>query len=268
LSIFYFELLGAAFDSIPSMRWKRLGVGRLVALAVLACTMTVLIVPAQALGDGMPRWAVCANSTEAADLSTPHLAASPASGATVPTGTPVTLSVKAFSGEADYTLTFSVASSSALLSTPDIDSGPGSLQPGTSLYAFTSTKATATPRTIYWDASFTFTPEDCESPSMFTTPVRTLVVVPSEAELAAAKRQQQEAAVKNKQEEETATKKKQQEEALAGTGDVSKPKVKSLNRTQRLAAALEGCHQKGRKQRMVCERRARRAYGPLHSKQK
>ena len=47
---------------------------------------------------------------------------------------------------------------------------------------------------------------------------------------------------------------------------MSKPKVKSLTRAQRLAAALEACHKKGRKQRMVCERRARRAYGPLHKK--
>ena len=51
-----------------------------------------------------------------------------------------------------------------------------------------------------------------------------------------------------------------------GTGSVSKPNVKALTRAQRLAAALEACHKKGRKHRMVCERRARRAYGPLHKK--
>jgi hypothetical protein len=100
---------------------------------------------------------VCFNNTEAAELSTPHLAASPASGATAPAGAPVTFSGKAFSGGSDYALTFSVASSPTLLSTPDIDSGPGSLQPGTSTYTFTSTKATAVPGTIYWAASGTGT---------------------------------------------------------------------------------------------------------------
>jgi hypothetical protein len=156
---------------ISSMRWKRLGVGQLVALGGLGCAITVPAVPVHALG--MPPWLVCADSKEAAELSVPHIALpAPPNGATVLAGTPVT-----FSGEYGHALTFSVASSPALLSSPDIDSGLGSLQPGTSLYTFTSTKATAIPRTIYWAASFTFTPEDCESPSTFTTPVRTLTVV-------------------------------------------------------------------------------------------
>jgi len=197
----------------------------------------------------MPLWAICADSTEAAELSTPHLTASPANGATVQASTPVTFSVKAFSGESDYALTFSVASSPALLSTPDIDSGLGSLQPGTSLYTFTSTKATATPGTIYWAASFTFTPEDCEKPTTFTTPAHTLTVISPPPTAA-----------------ETAAKKKREEEAPAGTGSVSKPETKSLTRAGRLAVAVEACHKKGRRQRMVCERRARRAYGPLHKK--
>jgi len=79
---------------------------------------------------------------------------------------------------------------------------------------FTSTKATATLGTIYWTASFTLTPGECESPSTFTTPVRTLVVAPSAAELAAAKRHQEEVAAK-KLEEEAAAKK--EEEAAAGS---------------------------------------------------
>jgi hypothetical protein len=244
-----------AYKGAGSRRW----VGLLVALGALACAMTVLAVPTQALGDGMPPWAICADSTEAAELSTPHLTASPANGATVQASTPVTFSVKSFSGESDYALTFSVASSPALLSTPDIDSGPGSLQTGTSLYTFTSTKATATPRTIYWAASFTFTPEDCEKPTTFTTPARTLTVVSPPSTAA-------EAAAKKHQEEEAEAKKKREEEAPVGTGSVSKPKVKLLTLTQRLTAALEACRKKGRKQRAVCERRARRAYGPLHRK--
>jgi hypothetical protein len=57
----------------------------------------------------------------------------------------------------------------------------------------------------------TFTPEDCETPSTFTTPVRTLVVAPSEAELAA--RKQQEEAAAKKQQEEQVTKRKAEAEA-------------------------------------------------------
>jgi hypothetical protein len=114
------------------------------------------------------------------------------------------------------TLTFSVASSQALLSSPDIDVGMGTRSGA--FDRFTSAKAAAAPRTIYWTASFTLTPEDCESPSTFTTPVHTLVVVPSEMELAAAKRLQEEEAAKKKLEEEAAAKKKEAE--IAATGGV------------------------------------------------
>jgi len=152
---------------------RRFSVGRLVALAALACAMMVAAIPVQALATGMPPWLVCANSKAAAELSAQHTTLpGPANGAAVLAGAPVT-----FSGEYGHALTFSVASSPALLSSPDIDSGRGSLQPGTSLYMFTSTKATATPRTIYWAASFTFTPQDCEGPSTFTTSARTLTVL-------------------------------------------------------------------------------------------
>jgi hypothetical protein len=165
---------------------KQSNVGWFVVLGALCCSITIAFISVQASAAGMPPWAICANNTEAAKLSTPHLAASPASGATVPAGTPLNLSVKSFSGESDHALTFSVASSPALLSSPDIDGGPGSLQPGTSSYTFTSTKATMMPGVIYWAASFTFTPGDCESPSTFTTPVRTLTVVsPSPSSTAA-----------------------------------------------------------------------------------
>jgi hypothetical protein len=121
----------------------------------------------------------------------------PANGSTVPAGTPVT-----FSGESTNALTFDIASSEALLASalpsPDIDSGLGS-QSGAH-YEFTSTKATAAPRTIYWRASFTFTPEDCETPATFFTPVQTLIVTQSEAERAAAKRQQEAEAAERERE--------------------------------------------------------------------
>lgn len=173
-------------------------------------------VPAQAFTVPTPPWAICAGSTTAAEGGAQHTLLGPPNGATVTAGTPVT-----FFGESspNHGLTFSVASSPALLSSPDIDGGLGTLQPGPSwVYAFTSTKAAATPRTIYWEASFTFTPEDCEGPATFTTPVYTLIVVPTEAELAAIKRQQEEAATKKKIDEEvTAKKKREAEEAEATT---------------------------------------------------
>jgi hypothetical protein len=188
----------------------------LATLAVSACALASLASPAYAPGYVAPppsRSSICFSGQLADEDVARAMHLEPASGATVPAGTPIT-----FSGESNHVLTFSVASSEALLSSPDIDSGTGS-QSG-AFSRFTSAKATATPRTIYWTASFTLTPEDCESPSTFTTPVHTLLVVPSEAELAAAKRQQEEAAAKKRSEEEAATKKKREEEAAAPTGSV------------------------------------------------
>jgi hypothetical protein len=180
-------------------------------LVVSACTIVVLAIPALALGSEKPApWSICTSGQEAAESATQAMHLEPANGATVPAGTPVT-----FAAETQQALTFSVASSEALLSGPDIDSGMGS-QSG-AFYKFTSAKASAAPRTIYWRASFTFTPADCESPSTFTTPVHTLIVTTSEAELATAKRQQEEAAAKKKLEEEAAVKKKEEEAAAAGS---------------------------------------------------
>jgi len=101
-------------------------------------------------------------------------------------------------------VTFAIASSPALLSSPDIDSGLGTAQPeslssGPPLsytYTFTSTKATATPGTIYWDASFSNTTlAECsgQSPATYTTPARTLTVLPPITEEAAGKKKQEEA---------------------------------------------------------------------------
>lgn len=150
-----------------------------------------------------PPWAICGSARQAAQTVTQAMRLEPANGATAQAGAPVT-----FSGESNQALTFSVASAQALLSSPDIDGGMG-LQSGT-FYKWTSAKATATPRTIYWTASLTFTPEGCESPSTFTTPVHRLVVTSSEAELAAEKQQQEEVAKKKLAEEAAA---KKQEEA-------------------------------------------------------
>ena len=91
-----------------------------------------------------------------------------------------------FSAASESPLTFAVASSAAALSSPDIDSGIGLVQPespsaGPPTYTFTSTKATTTPRTIYWDVSFS----DADipacaglTPQIHTTPADTLTVLP------------------------------------------------------------------------------------------
>jgi hypothetical protein len=147
---------------------RRSSVGSLAAACAVGYAMMIPAVPAQAFAP----WLECANekiSEETLARLTPL--SGPANGAAVLAGTPLTLS-----GESSYALTFSVSSLPALLSSPDIDSGPGLLQPGTHSYTFTSTKAAATPRTIYWAASFTVTLKGCEGPSTFMTPVRTLTV--------------------------------------------------------------------------------------------
>lgn len=185
------------------------GIGAL-ALVVSACAITALASVAYAFEYGTSHELACIANQRGAEVVAREMSLEPANDATVTAGTPVT-----FSGEPKHALTFNVASSPALLSDPDIDSGAGS-QSG-SFYEFTSTKASATPRTIYWTASFTFTPEDCESPSTFTSPVHTLIVVPSEAELAAAKKLQEEEAAKKKLAEEAAAKNREVEAAAAGS---------------------------------------------------
>jgi hypothetical protein len=106
---------------------------------------------------------------------------SPADGATVQAGNPIT-----FVGESGggMPLSFEVASSPSVLASPDIDSGLGSLQPvpGTSSpqYAFTSTQAAATPRTIYWAVSISESLPPCPEPvHTYTTPARALTVLPA-----------------------------------------------------------------------------------------
>ena len=107
---------------------------------------------------------------------------SPANGATVQAGEPAT-----FSGYASVPVTFNVASSSSLLSSPDIDMGLGSAQSqpsGAPLYTFTSLKASANAVTVYWDASIsTASVAECEglTPTNDATEPRTLTVMPAPA---------------------------------------------------------------------------------------
>jgi hypothetical protein len=105
----------------------------------------------------------------------------PSNETTVQAGRAVT-----FSGYSEAPLTFAVASSAALLSSPDIESTLASEQPqpsGGPLYSLTSTKASATPGTVYWDASFSndTLPECAEFRTTLTTKARTLMVLPAPA---------------------------------------------------------------------------------------
>jgi hypothetical protein len=189
---------------------RRVGLVWLVTLALSACAIMTAVSPAMALEPS--KVSICESGTLAAEGATRSLHLEPTNGARVPAGTPVVFSVESL---LDHTPTFSVASSPALLSSPDIDSGTG-VQSG-AFYKFTSTKASAVPRILYWTVSFTFTVEDCEGPSIFTTPVQTLTVAPTEAELVAGKQRQEEEAANKKSQEEATAKKKSEETAASGS---------------------------------------------------
>jgi hypothetical protein len=133
---------------------------------------------------GLEKWVICANEVQSLELFAKYTKLdSPAEGATVQVGSPVT-----FVGESGggYPLSFEVASSPSALASPDIDSGLGSRLPATgtpsSQFAFTSTKAAATPRTIYWAVSFSVSMPECPKPVYtYTTPARALTVVPEQS---------------------------------------------------------------------------------------
>jgi hypothetical protein len=171
------------------------------------CVVIGHVLPAQAYTAEFQPWAICSaeeRSNQIAEERAELL--SPSEGAMEEAGTSVVFSAR--SGGASP-MNFMVASSPALLSSPDIDSGPGSLLLPENLaeYSFTSTKAAAVPRTIYWTASFTRVLADCEGPPVtFTLPARTLTVLPSPAEEAAAAKKREEAVAKEKAEEEAAKK--------------------------------------------------------------
>jgi hypothetical protein len=147
----------------------------LVTLGALGCAMTVLSVPAQGYTVGPPSPALICAGAVVANEAVLEARLGPSEGASVQAGTSVT-----FSGYSGAPVTFAVASSAALLSSPDIDSGLGSAQPE-NLFTFMSTKATAAAGTVYWDASFsTATLKGCEgvTPGTYTTKARTITVLP------------------------------------------------------------------------------------------
>lgn len=99
-------------------------------------------------------------------------------------------STASFSAHSGVPLTFSIASSPALLASPNLDSGLATAQPPANptehdvAYSFSSSKATVIAGVVYWDASFS----DGSIPacaalspaptSVTTTPVRALTVTP------------------------------------------------------------------------------------------
>jgi hypothetical protein len=86
----------------------------------------------------------------------------------------------ALSSESETQLRLNVASSEAGLARPDIDSGAGTAGPGTDTtrWTFNSTKATARPGTVYWDASFTRPLPSCGGGiETFRTGARALQVI-------------------------------------------------------------------------------------------
>lgn len=155
------------------MRRGWLTVGAIGTLAFLASAL-----PASGYTPPELPWANCsgaigANSTviEARDL--------PEEGASVMAGTQVT-----FSTASVAPVTFSVASSPALLATPDIDRGLAQPRPeeGIHMQAFTSSRAALTPGTVYWQASFSAEEvPGCAGilSGFITSPVRTLTVEPA-----------------------------------------------------------------------------------------
>jgi hypothetical protein len=154
----------------------------LASLGALGWLVMGSVDPAQGYTNGPPSPALLCALAGEGQFDELKGTLAPYEGTTVTMGTPVT-----FSGDSPSPVTFAVASSPALLSHPDIDGGPGSAEPTSSrppptyAYTFTSTKATATPRVVYWDASFSNADiAECSGQPLriYTTPVQVLTVVP------------------------------------------------------------------------------------------
>jgi hypothetical protein len=162
---------------------------RLVALTLLAWLATVGLLPvrAHAAIPENPEGGCQAQASSSFDVMESWLG--PPSGTTVTADSPVT-----FSTHSETPLTIAVASSPGLISSPDIDSGtmsrvPFTEEPGpqTSFtYTYTSTVATNTPGTVYWQATTSSAYiEPCASfaPYLYRTDIRTLRIFPKPVEV-------------------------------------------------------------------------------------
>jgi hypothetical protein len=130
----------------------RLGAHTLGVCAAVVLSAAVGCTAAVAYTAETPPWVACTLESSARQRLL-ESAIAPADAAEVKQGTPLVLTARS-----DVPLTFAVASTAALLSAPDLDTGAGtpSAQPGYELptYTFTSTNATQAPRVLYWQVSF------------------------------------------------------------------------------------------------------------------
>jgi hypothetical protein len=153
-------------------RWTLIGAA--TAAAVLALTVGA----GQAAADvPIPPYLPCALDS-AANLATLEASLLPAPGASTAAGATVT-----FSGLSSQPVDFAVASSAGAIAAPDVDGGPGSIQGAPAgafeTWAFASTKAAATTRTVFWGASFSDAAvPSCagQTPVTYTTKARELTV--------------------------------------------------------------------------------------------
>jgi hypothetical protein len=154
--------------------------GPLIVGALGTLTFLGSVVPASGYTPPELSWANCSGNI-ASNLTVIEARALPEAGAKVVAGTQVT-----FSTPSDAPVTFFVASSPALLASPNIDQGlaqPLSSEGGTThMQVFTSSNAASTPGTVYWQASFSA----AEVPGcagvlsgLITSPPRTLAVEPA-----------------------------------------------------------------------------------------
>jgi hypothetical protein len=157
------------------VRRGSLHTGVLATLICLAC----VVAPASGYVPPELPWANCSGDI-AAHETVLEARALPEEGAKVVAGTPVT-----FSAPSVTPVTFAVASSPALLASPNIDQGLGQPLPSENeehMQVFTSSKATSTPGTVYWQVSFsTAEVEGCagDESGRVTIPPRTLIVEPA-----------------------------------------------------------------------------------------
>lgn len=156
---------------------------RLFASALLACVASSIALSSQAHATEQSPLAPNCWPEVSSSFEILEYWLSPADHTIVTAGTPV-----AFSGRSEAPLIFAVASQRSLISTPDIDSGPGVASnpepaPQTSYtYTFTSAVAANLPETVYWQASFSTADIDSCSgltPSILRTGVRALTIVPA-----------------------------------------------------------------------------------------
>ncbi len=163
---------------------------RLVVATALVCAVALAATPPLAF-PAVPPAGIEPVCEETASFNQGRLeeTLSPSNGVTVTSGTPVT-----FSGRSLAPPTFMLASSPAGLSSPNIDTGPGSAVPFSQevgsqtsfTYTYTSAVAANTPGTVYWQASFsTAYIEACAgfTPINWRTGIRTLRILPAPVEV-------------------------------------------------------------------------------------